>query len=51
MAYKRLHIEQQKAERLNLEIQKRRALEPVGSDGIPEYGLIYSDGMTGCVYK
>jgi hypothetical protein len=46
MSYKTLHIEQQKAERDHLEVQKRRALEPVGSDLIPSHGLIYSDGMT-----
>ena len=46
IAYKRLHIEQQKAERDHLKLNKRRALDPVGSSRIPDYGLLYSDGMT-----
>ena len=46
MTYKRLHIDQQKAERDNFEVQKLKALQNVGNDGIPNTGLLYSDGMT-----
>ena len=46
MAYKRLHIDQQKTERGYMEIQRQKALEPAGYDGIPEYGFLMADGMT-----